>query len=220
MLGEAQCCSGSEVGEHRKLIWVSYAPWAAGVCTFSVQCCVPLDSFMATVTSKQRNTKLNIYLISLRQMTAMKSNWWATHLVVLWGCLKGCWHSFCEHLRQMEILQLFDVVIIILLYELFTWDVTTLGFQINDLHDVLERLQNNQLPALKKKHGYLPVVCNATAPSTSILKSLFSVIFLRATCPLLLQRHLLIFYGQQINDRYLFGLVSHCFSVIQETSVH
>uniref|UniRef100_A0A671YCW1 Uncharacterized protein n=1 Tax=Sparus aurata TaxID=8175 RepID=A0A671YCW1_SPAAU len=30
-------------------------------------------------------------------------------------------------------------------------------FQINDLHEVLERLQNNQFPALRKKHGYLPV---------------------------------------------------------------
>lgn len=66
----------------------------------------------------------------------------------------------------MEILQLFDVVIIILFESFFTLNITTLGFQINDLHDVLERLQNNQLPALKKKHGYLPVVCNATAPST------------------------------------------------------
>lgn len=38
-------------------------------------------------------------------------------------------------------------------------------FQINDLHEVLERLQNNQFPALRKKHGYLPVVCNATTQS-------------------------------------------------------
>lgn len=30
--------------------------------------------------------------------------------------------------------------------------------QINDLYDVLERLQNNQIPALRKKHGYLPMV--------------------------------------------------------------
>uniref|UniRef100_A0A3B4UZC1 Uncharacterized protein n=1 Tax=Seriola dumerili TaxID=41447 RepID=A0A3B4UZC1_SERDU len=28
---------------------------------------------------------------------------------------------------------------------------------INDLHEVLERLQNNQFPALRKKHGYLPL---------------------------------------------------------------
>uniref|UniRef100_A0A665T8J6 Uncharacterized protein n=1 Tax=Echeneis naucrates TaxID=173247 RepID=A0A665T8J6_ECHNA len=28
---------------------------------------------------------------------------------------------------------------------------------INDLHEVLERLQNNHFPALRKKHGYLPV---------------------------------------------------------------
>ncbi|XP_053277555.1 cocaine- and amphetamine-regulated transcript protein [Pleuronectes platessa] len=28
---------------------------------------------------------------------------------------------------------------------------------INDLHEVLERLQNHQFPALRKKHGYLPV---------------------------------------------------------------
>uniref|UniRef100_A0A3Q3EXT6 Uncharacterized protein n=1 Tax=Kryptolebias marmoratus TaxID=37003 RepID=A0A3Q3EXT6_KRYMA len=28
---------------------------------------------------------------------------------------------------------------------------------INDLHQVLERLQNSQFPALRKKHGYLPV---------------------------------------------------------------
>uniref|UniRef100_A0A3P8TKM6 Uncharacterized protein n=1 Tax=Amphiprion percula TaxID=161767 RepID=A0A3P8TKM6_AMPPE len=28
---------------------------------------------------------------------------------------------------------------------------------INDLHEVLERLQNNQFPALRKKHGFLPV---------------------------------------------------------------
>uniref|UniRef100_A0A672FIV6 Uncharacterized protein n=1 Tax=Salarias fasciatus TaxID=181472 RepID=A0A672FIV6_SALFA len=28
---------------------------------------------------------------------------------------------------------------------------------INDLHEVLERLQNNHLPSLKKKHGFLPV---------------------------------------------------------------
>lgn len=30
--------------------------------------------------------------------------------------------------------------------------------QINDLYHVLERLQNNQIPALRKKHGYLPMV--------------------------------------------------------------
>uniref|UniRef100_A0A8D3BSJ3 Cocaine- and amphetamine-regulated transcript protein n=1 Tax=Scophthalmus maximus TaxID=52904 RepID=A0A8D3BSJ3_SCOMX len=28
---------------------------------------------------------------------------------------------------------------------------------INDLYEVLERLQNDQFPALRKKHGYLPV---------------------------------------------------------------
>ncbi|XP_053180949.1 cocaine- and amphetamine-regulated transcript protein-like [Scomber japonicus] len=28
---------------------------------------------------------------------------------------------------------------------------------INDLHQVLERLQNNQYAALRKKHGYLPM---------------------------------------------------------------
>ncbi|CAG5922337.1 unnamed protein product [Menidia menidia] len=28
---------------------------------------------------------------------------------------------------------------------------------INDLHQVLERLQNGHFPALRKKHGYLPV---------------------------------------------------------------
>ncbi|XP_029999615.1 cocaine- and amphetamine-regulated transcript protein-like [Sphaeramia orbicularis] len=28
---------------------------------------------------------------------------------------------------------------------------------ISDLHGVLERLQNNPFPALKKKHGYLPM---------------------------------------------------------------
>ncbi|XP_062274110.1 cocaine- and amphetamine-regulated transcript protein-like [Scomber scombrus] len=28
---------------------------------------------------------------------------------------------------------------------------------INDLHQVLERLQNNQFSALRKKHGYLPM---------------------------------------------------------------
>uniref|UniRef100_A0A8P4K4F5 Cocaine- and amphetamine-regulated transcript protein n=1 Tax=Dicentrarchus labrax TaxID=13489 RepID=A0A8P4K4F5_DICLA len=28
---------------------------------------------------------------------------------------------------------------------------------INDLHQVLERLQNNQFPVLRKKHGYVPV---------------------------------------------------------------
>ncbi|XP_060893922.1 cocaine- and amphetamine-regulated transcript protein-like [Labrus mixtus] len=28
---------------------------------------------------------------------------------------------------------------------------------INDLHEVLERLQNNQIPALRKKHGFLPM---------------------------------------------------------------
>lgn len=33
-----------------------------------------------------------------------------------------------------------------------------LYLQINDLHDVLERLQNNQIPTLRKKHGYLPMV--------------------------------------------------------------
>uniref|UniRef100_A0A8C6PFE4 Cocaine- and amphetamine-regulated transcript protein n=1 Tax=Nothobranchius furzeri TaxID=105023 RepID=A0A8C6PFE4_NOTFU len=27
---------------------------------------------------------------------------------------------------------------------------------INDLHQVLERLQNNKFPVLRKKHGYLP----------------------------------------------------------------
>lgn len=31
-------------------------------------------------------------------------------------------------------------------------------FQISDLHQVLERLQSIQFPALRKKHGYLPVV--------------------------------------------------------------
>lgn len=50
---------GSEVGYHRKRIWVSYALWGAGVFTFSVHYCVPPDSFTATVTFKQRNTKLN-----------------------------------------------------------------------------------------------------------------------------------------------------------------
>ncbi|TWW60026.1 cocaine- and amphetamine-regulated transcript protein-like [Takifugu flavidus] len=28
---------------------------------------------------------------------------------------------------------------------------------INDLYNVLERLQKNQIPALRKKHGYLPM---------------------------------------------------------------
>uniref|UniRef100_A0A669F6I5 Uncharacterized protein n=2 Tax=Oreochromis TaxID=8139 RepID=A0A669F6I5_ORENI len=28
---------------------------------------------------------------------------------------------------------------------------------INDLHEVLERLQNHPFPVLRKKHGYLPV---------------------------------------------------------------
>ncbi|XP_028312503.1 cocaine- and amphetamine-regulated transcript protein-like [Gouania willdenowi] len=28
---------------------------------------------------------------------------------------------------------------------------------INNLHDVLERLQNNQIPPIRKKYGYLPV---------------------------------------------------------------
>ncbi|XP_039659723.1 cocaine- and amphetamine-regulated transcript protein-like [Perca fluviatilis] len=28
---------------------------------------------------------------------------------------------------------------------------------INDLRGILQRLQNNQFPALRKKHGYLPV---------------------------------------------------------------
>lgn len=31
--------------------------------------------------------------------------------------------------------------------------------QINDLYAILERLQNNQIPPLRKKHGYLPMVC-------------------------------------------------------------
>lgn len=46
--------------------------------------------------------------------------------------------------------------------------MTFLHFQINNLHEVLERLQNNQFPALRKKHGYLPVVGNATTPSGMI----------------------------------------------------
>uniref|UniRef100_A0A7N8XB66 Cocaine- and amphetamine-regulated transcript protein n=1 Tax=Mastacembelus armatus TaxID=205130 RepID=A0A7N8XB66_9TELE len=28
---------------------------------------------------------------------------------------------------------------------------------INDLHEVLERLQNNQFTSMRKKHGFLPV---------------------------------------------------------------
>lgn len=37
--------------------------------------------------------------------------------------------------------------------------------QISDLYDVLERLQNNQIPALRKKHGYLPMVWISSIPS-------------------------------------------------------
>uniref|UniRef100_A0A8C6WQF5 Cocaine- and amphetamine-regulated transcript protein n=1 Tax=Neogobius melanostomus TaxID=47308 RepID=A0A8C6WQF5_9GOBI len=35
--------------------------------------------------------------------------------------------------------------------------VTAGGSTINDLHEVLERLQNNKFPSLRKKQGYLPM---------------------------------------------------------------
>lgn len=70
---------------------------------------------------------------------AMKNNWWATFfLFVFFRYVKEGHWDFVSAVGVFQLIKLF--------------------WQINDLHDVLERLQNNQIPPLRKKQGYLPVV--------------------------------------------------------------
>lgn len=139
-------------------MWVSYTTWGAGVCTSSVLYYMPLDYFTVMVLLKQRNTKLNILLISQRQIRAKKSNWWATSDAIR---------------KTHSSLLIFSRVLFIVLHYTRIF-MTAFGyFQISDLHGVLERLQNNPFPALKKKYGYLPTVGNVTTPSIWKLNLLY-----------------------------------------------